>query len=200
MLENKLNITNQADLANQEEKISKQKAKTLFESNQLDQLPIGTFQSLAEIHRILFEDIYYFAGKIRDVNIAKDNFKFAPRIFLMQSLEYIDNLPHSNFDQIVDKYSDMNIAHPFREGNGRAMRIWLDCMLKKALGQVVDWNQINKDAYFSAIIRSHVSTGELKYLLQQHLTQDLSAHTFMKGLDASYFYEGYSLYKTEDLQ
>ena len=199
MLENKLGAASQAELANLEEKISKKKAKELFESGTLDKIAIGTFKGLSEIHRALFEDIYAFAGKVRDVNIAKGNFRFAPRIYLMQSLEYIDNLPHGSFDEIVDKYVDMNIAHPFREGNGRSMRIWLDCMFKSVLGRVVDWNGIDKDEYFNAMARSPVSSGELKYLLQHALTADLSMQTFMKGIDASYYYEGYYEYKTEDL-
>lgn len=199
VLENKLGIGNAAELAREEERLTKKQAKNLIETGSLFEFEIGTFKGLAAIHQVLFAEIYDFAGKIRDVNIAKDNFQFAPRIFLEQSLAYIDKLPHQTFDQIVDKYADMNIAHPFREGNGRAMRLWLDCMLKDQLGQVVDWNSIDKDEYLTAMIRSHVSTGELKYLLQTHLTDDLSQATFFKGVDASYYYEGYNLYKTEDL-
>ena len=199
MIENKLGITSQLELADQEEKLSKKRAKALFETGALDAIPIGTFAGLSQIHHALFQDIYPFAGKVRDVNLAKDNFQFAPRIFLIQSLEYIDKLPHNTFDTIVDKYADMNVAHPFREGNGRAMRIWLDCMLKSALHQVVDWNNIPKDQYFAAMVRSHVSTGELKYLLQQSLTAELTAQTYMKGVDTSYHYEGYQVYRMEDL-
>lgn len=199
VLENKLGLTSSAELARQEELISKQAAKQLFDSDQLFELEIGTFAGLSAIHKALFSDIYDFAGKIRDVNIAKDNFQFAPRIFLEQSLVYIDKLPHQTFDEIVDKYADMNVAHPFREGNGRAMRLWLDCMLRSSLGQVVDWNRIDKDEYLNAMVRSHVSTGELKYLLLKALTDDLSQQTFFKGLDTSYYYEGYTLFKTEDL-
>lgn len=197
VLANKLGIDNAAELARKEEELSKKKAVQLFESGQLFALEIGTFKGLAQIHEILFEEIYDFAGKIRDVNIAKDNFQFAPRIFLEQSLLYIDKLPHQTFDEIIDKYADMNVAHPFREGNGRSMRIWLDCMLRASLGQVVDWNAVDKDAYFNAMVRSHVSTGELKYLLLKALTDDLGRVTFFKGLDHSYYYEGYNYYQAE---
>ena len=199
MLENKLNITSQAELDREEERLSKMKAKRLFESGKSDFIEVGSFKGLAEIHRILFEDIYNFAGKMRDVNIAKDGFSFAPRIYLEQSLSYIDKLPQTNFDEIVEKYADMNIAHPFCEGNGRSMRIWLDCMLKQVLAKTIDWNQIDKHDYLNAMIRSHVSTGELKYLLQHALKDDLSQESFMKGIDASYYYEGYNEFKTEDL-
>lgn len=199
VLENKLGITNSAELAREEERLTKVRAKQLFESGQLFKLEVGTFAGLSAIHAHLFGDIYDFAGKIRDVNIAKDDFQFAPRIFLEQSLSYIDKLPRDNFDQIVDKYADMNVAHPFREGNGRSMRIWLDCMLRDKLGKIVDWNAIDKDEYLNAMKRSHISTGELKYLLQNTLTNDLSQVAFFKGLDASYYYEGYTLYKTEEL-
>ncbi|WP_155973988.1 protein adenylyltransferase Fic [Streptococcus ruminantium] len=199
VLENKLGITNSAELAREEERLTKKQAKDLLETGTLFGFEIGTFKGLAAIHKALFAEVYDFAGKIRDVNIAKDNFQFAPRIFLEQSLTYIDRLPHQTFDEIVDKYADMNIAHPFCEGNGRSMRLWLDCMLQAQLGKVVDWNAIDKEEYLNAMIRSHVSTGELKYLLQNHLTDDLSQATFFKGIDASYYYEGYTLYKTEDL-
>ncbi|MGT2756308.1 protein adenylyltransferase Fic [Streptococcus ovuberis] len=199
VLENKLGLTNSADLARQEELLSKQAAKNLFDSGQLFKIEVGTFEGLSAIHKALFSDLYDFPGKIRDVNIAKDNFQFAPRIFLEQSLAYIDKLPHQTFDEIVDKYADMNVAHPFREGHGRAMRLWLDCLLRVSLGQVVDWNRIDKDEYFNAMVRSHVSTSELKYLLLKALTDDLSQQTFFKGLDTSYYYEGYTLFKTEDL-
>ncbi|MBP2622423.1 protein adenylyltransferase Fic [Streptococcus oricebi] len=199
VLANKLGITNSAELAREEERLTKVRAKQLFESGQLFAFEVGSFAGLSAIHAQLFGDIYDFAGHIRDVNIAKDDFQFAPRIFLEQSLAYIDKLPHETFDEIVDKYADMNIAHPFREGNGRAMRIWLDCMFRDKLGKIVDWNAIDKDNYLNAMKRSHVSTGELKYLLQKTLIDDLSQVTFFKGLDASYYYEGYTLYKTEDL-
>lgn len=199
VLENKLGIEHSAELARAEEELSKRKAAQLFETGQLFQFEVGTFKGLSLTHQALFEDIYDFAGKIRDLNIAKDNFQFAPRIFLEQSLAYIDKLPHQTFDDIVDKYADMNIAHPFREGNGRSMRIWLDCMFRPSLGKVVDWNQIAKDDYFNAMVRSHVSTGELKYLLLNTLTDDLGQATFFNGIDHSYYYEGYNLYRTEDL-
>lgn len=199
VLENKLGLTNSMELRREEERLSKIQAKLLFETGQLFSIEIGTFKGLAEIHRKLFEEIYDFAGKIRTVNIAKAGFQFAPRIFLEQSLEYIDKLPHTTFDEIVEKYADMNVAHPFREGNGRATRLWLDAMLHEQLGKIVDWNQINKDEYLQAMIRSTVATGELKYLLQNALTTDMSKATFFKGIDASYAYEGYMEFKAEDL-
>ncbi|MGO2657634.1 MAG: protein adenylyltransferase Fic [Lactococcus lactis] len=199
VLNNKLGITNSAELAKQEEILTKKRAKELFESGKFDEIEIGTFKGLSEIHQFLFQDIYEFAGKIRDVNIAKGDFQFAPRIFLEQSLAYIDKLPQETFDEIIDKYADMNVAHPFREGNGRSTRIWLDMILKAKLKKFVDWNNIDKEAYLSAMIRSHVSTGELKYLIQNALTDDLSKDSFFKGLDASYYYEGYNEIKTEDL-
>lgn len=195
VLKNKLGIENSAELARLEEQISKKKAAQLLKNSQLFQIEVETFAGLAHIHQTFFEDIYDFARKIRDVNIAKDNFQFAPRIFLEQSLAYIDKLPHETFDEFVEKYADMNIAHQFREGNERSMRIWLDFML----GKVVDWNSIDKDEYFNAMIRSHVSTGELKYLLLHSLTDDLGQATYFKGIDHSYYYEGYNLYRTEDL-
>ncbi|MBG9455752.1 cell division protein Fic [Lysinibacillus sphaericus] len=199
VLKNKLGIENQAELSRQEERLSKIKAKALFESGKIDEIEVGTFKGLSEIHAYLFGEIYEFAGKIRDVNIAKGDFRFAPRIFLEQSLAYIDELPQNTFDEIIDKYADMNVAHPFREGNGRATRIWLDCILKQKLGKIVDWNSIDKDEYLSAMIRSSVSTGELKYLIQNTLTDDLSKESLFKGIDASYYYEGYTEFKTEDL-
>ncbi|GAB2026135.1 protein adenylyltransferase Fic [Lactovum odontotermitis] len=199
ILENKLGIENQAELNREEEKISKLKAKMLFESGKIDSFEIGTFKGLSDIHRYLFDEIYDFAGKIRDVNIAKGDFQFAPRIYLEQSLAYIDKEPQETFDEIIDKYADMNVAHPFREGNGRATRIWLDCILKDKLGKIVDWNAIDKDEYLSAMIRSHVNTGELKYLIQKALTDDLSKESLFKGVDASYFYEGYDAFRVEEL-
>ena len=194
-----MGITSSAELAREEERLTNVRVKQLFGSGQLFAFEVGTFAGLSAIHHYLFSGIYDFAGKIRDVNIAKDNFQFAPRIFLEQSLQYIDKLPHDNFDQVVDKYADMNIAHPFREGNGRAMRIWLDCMLRQKLGKVVDWNVIDKDEYLNAMKRSAVSTGELKYLLLNNLTDDLTQTRFFKGMDASYYYEGYNLYQTGEL-
>ena len=189
-MDNKLGTTNSAQLTDAEEKLTKKQAALLFQTGDLFKMEVGTFAGLSAIHHYLFSDIYDFAGKIRDVNIAKDNFQFAPRIFLEQSLQYIDKLPHDNFDQVVDKYADMNIAHPFREGNGRTMR---------KLGKVVDWNAIDKDEYLNAMKRSAVSTGELKYLILNNLTDDLSQTSFFKGVDASYYYEGYSLYQTGEL-
>ncbi|HDR7922690.1 TPA: Fic family protein [Bacillus paranthracis] len=199
VLKNKLGLTNSAELAREEERLSKIKAKELFDTGKIDKIEVGTFKGLAEIHKQLFSEIYSFAGKMRDVNIAKGNFQFAPRIFLEQSLKYIDELPHKTFDEILDKYADMNVAHPFRDGNGRSMRIWLDCMLKQELGKIADWNIIEKDEYLNAMIRSSVSTGELKYLVQNALTDDLSMEILFKGIDASYYYEGYTEFKTEDL-
>ena len=199
VLDNKLGITNSIELAREEERLTKIRAKELFESGRLFDLEVGTFAILSDIHKSLFGDIFEFAGNVPDVNIAKDCFQFAPPMFLIQSLEYIDRLPHNSFDDIIDKYADMNIAHPFRKGNGRSMRIWLDCMLRDKLQQVLDWSSIDKDEYLNATKRSHVSTGELNYLLQQHLTDDLDKMVFLKGLDASYYYEGYTLYKTVEL-
>ena len=200
MLENKLNITNQVELSIAEEKISKQKAKQLFDSGDINKAEVGTFAGLAFIHAYLFSDIYDFAGKIREVNIAKGDFRFAPLMYLAQSLAHIDAMPQSSFDEIIEKYVEMNIAHPFREGNGRATRIWLDLILKKELRQVVDWNLVDKDDYLSAMQRSVVKDIEIKVLLKQALTHQIDDRTlFMKGIDVSYFYEGYSEFKTENL-
>ncbi len=199
-LENKLNITNQVELAKAEEKISKQKAKQLFDSGDIAKVEVGTFKGLAFIHAYLFEDIYDFAGKIREVNIAKGNFRFAPLMYLQASLEHIDAMSQSSFDQIIEKYVEMNIAHPFREGNGRATRIWLDLILKKELKQVVDWNKVDKDEYLSAMQRSVVKDVEIKTLLKAALTDQIDDRAlFMKGIDVSYYYEGYSEFKTEEL-
>ena len=199
-LENKLNITNQVELAKAEEKISKQKAKQLFDSGNMAKVEVGTFTGLSFIHTYLFEDIYDFAGKIREVNIAKGNFRFAPLMYLQQSLEHINAMPQCSFDEIIEKYVEMNIAHPFREGNGRATRIWLDLILKKELKQVVDWNRVDKDDYLSAMQRSVVKDIEIKALLKQALTDQIEDRAlFMKGIDVSYYYEGYSEFKTEDL-
>ena len=199
MLENKLGIIAQAELNREEERLSKIKAKWMFESGEIDRLEIGTFKGLSDIHRILFEDIYDFAGKIREVNIAKDNFRFAPIMYLETSLSYIDNMPESTYDEIVEKYVEMNIAHPFREGNGRAARIWLDLMFKRTLGCIVDWNSIDKDDYLSSMKRSPIKDVEIKALLKSALTDDLSRESFMKGIDASYYYEGYYEFNIEDL-
>ncbi len=200
VLENKLNITNQVELGRAEEKISKQKVKQLFDTEEIKKIEVGTFAGFAQIHRILFEDIYDFAGKIREVNIAKANFRFAPLMYLKQSLEHIDLMAQGSFDQIIEKYVEMNIAHPFREGNGRATRIWLDVMLKANIRQVIDWNLVDKEAYLSAMERSVVKDIEIKQLLQAALTDKIyDRETFMKGIDVSYYYEGYSEFKTEDL-
>ena len=200
ILENKLNIDNQIDLAKAEEKISKQKAKQFFDSGDINKVEVGTFAGLAFIHAYLFEDIYYFAGKIRTVNIAKGNFRFVPLMYLKQSLKYIDGMPQNNFDKIIEKYVEMNIAHPFREGNGRAMRIWLDLILKKEITQVIDWNLVDKKEYLSAMERSVVNDVEIKTLLRQALTDQIHDRIlFMKGIDISYYYEGYSEFKTDQL-
>lgn len=199
-LKNKLNITNQVELAKAEEKISKQKAKQLFDSGDIAKAEVGIFKGLAFIHAYLFEDIYDFAGKIREVNISKGNFRFAPVLYLAAALEKIDAMPQSNFEQIIEKYVEMNIAHPFREGNGRATRIWLDLILKKELKQVIDWNMVDKDEYLSAMQHSVVRDAEIKALLENALTDQIEdRNLFMKGIDVSYYYEGYSEFKTEEL-
>jgi len=200
ILENKLNITDQIELARAEEKISKQKAQQLFDSGDINKVEIGKFAGLAFIHAYLFEDIYHFAGKIRDVNIAKGDFRFAPLMYLEASLKHIDAMPQSTFDGIIEKYVEMNVAHPFREGNGRATRIWLDLMLKTQIKQVVDWNRVDKEEYLSAMQRSPVKDLEIKTLLKQALTDKIDDRAlFMKGIDVSYYYEGYSEFKTEEL-
>ena len=200
ILENKLNITDQIELAHAEEKISKQKAQQLFDSGDINKVEIGKFAGLAFIHAYLFEDIYHFAGKIRDVNIAKGDFRFAPLMYLEASLKHIDAMPQSTFDGIIEKYVEMNVAHPFREGNGRATRIWLDLMLKTQIKQVVDWNRVDKEEYLSAMQRSPVKDLEIKTLLKQALTDKIDDRAlFMKGIDVSYYYEGYSEFKTEEL-
>lgn len=200
VLANKLNITNQIELNKAEEKISKQKVKQLFESGDINQIEIGTFKGLAEIHTYLFSDIYEFAGNIRDVNIAKGSFRFAPLMYLSQSLDYIDKMPQNNFDKIIEKYVEMNVAHPFREGNGRATRIWLDLILKKELQQVIDWNLVDKENYLSSMERSIIKDIEIKQILHQALTNKINdRELFMKGIDISYYYEGYSEFITKDL-
>jgi len=200
ILENKLNITDQIELAKAEEKISKQKAKQLFDSGDINRVEVGKFAGLAFIHAYLFEDIYCFAGKIRDVNIAKGNTAFARVMHLEASLKHIDAMPQRTFDEIIEKYVEMNVAHPFREGNGRATRIWLDLMFKKEIQQVVDWNRVDKEDYLSAMQRSVIKDLEIKALLKQALTDQIDERTlFMKGIDVSYYYEGYSEFKTEEL-
>lgn len=200
ILENKSGITDPAELARAEERIGKSKANKLFTGGALDALTAGSFQSLAEIHRQLFEDIYDFAGKVRTVNIAKGNFRFTPVIYLEAALATIEKMPQTTFDQIVEKYVEMNIAHPFREGNGRCTRIWLDMMLKKQLQKVIDWSRIDKNDYLLAMERSPVKDLEIKTLLHQSLTDKINdREIYMKGIDASYFYEGYAVYKAEEL-
>ena len=200
MLENKLGITSSPALAEAEERISKKKAVELFESGILDTLEAGKFASLQTIHRALFEDIYDFAGKIRTVNLAKGSFRFAPLMYLDAALQNIDKMPQGNFDQIVEKYVEMNIAHPFREGNGRATRIWLDCMLKKEIGMVVDWSRVDKEDYLLAMERSPIRDIEIKHVLRPALTDQVdSREMFMKGIDHSYYYEGYTAFQTEKL-
>ncbi len=198
--QNKLGITNSADLAREEEKISKKKAIELFEKGLLDKLEAGKFSALKAIHKYLFEDIYDFAGEIRTVNISKGNFRFAPLMYLEAALQNIDKMPQSTFDEIVEKYVEMNIAHPFREGNGRSTRIWLDLILKTEIGQVVDWSKVDKEDYLLAMERSPVKDIEIKHLLKNALTSEIdSREVFMKGIDHSYYYEGYTTFKTEEL-
>ena len=200
VLKNKLNITNQVNLNKTEEKISKEKAIRLFDEGIIDTIKAGTVEGLKQIHKFLFEDIYDFAGQIRDINISKGNFRFAPVMYLEQSLQHIEKMPQSTFDEIVEKYVEMNIAHPFREGNGRATRIWLDLIFKKELKMVVDWNKIDKDDYLSAMIRSPIKNIEIKYLLQGALTDKINdREIFMKGIDVSYYYEGYDEYDIHKL-
>ena len=200
ILDNKLGITNQIELARAEEKISKQKAKQLFDSGDINKVEIGTFKGLSFIHNYLFCDIYDFAGIMRTVNISKDDFRFAPLMYLEASLKHIDSMPQSNFDEIIEKYVEMNIAHPFREGNGRATRIWLDLILKKEIKQVIDWNLVDKDEYLSAMKRSVVKDIEIKHIFRLALTEQINDRAlFMKGIDISYYYEGYSEFKTEEL-
>ena len=199
-LENKLGITNSAELAREEERISKKKAVELFESGALDKLVPGRFASLQAIHKALFEDIYDFAGELRTVNLAKGNFRFAPLMYLEAALGNIDKMPQSTFDEIIEKYVEMNIAHPFREGNGRSTRLWLDQMLKAGIGQVVDWSKVDKEDYLLAMERSPIKDVEVKVLLKAALTDEInSREVYMKGIDHSYYYEGYTTFKAEDL-
>ena len=200
MLENKLGLTSSAELARMEEQLSKKKAVLLFEKGILDSLPAGMFSTLQAIHRQLFEDIYDFAGEIRKINMAKGNFRFAPLMYLDAALENIDKMPQSDFDEIIEKYVEMNIAHPFREGNGRSARIWLDHMLKQEIDKVIDWSKVDKEDYLLAMERSPVKDIEIKYLLKNALTDEVdSCEVYMKGIDHSYYYEGYTIFKTEEL-
>ena len=200
-LENKLGITDSSVLAREEEKISKKKALELFETGYLDTLTAGTFESLSLIHKYLFDEIYEFAGKMREVNIAKGNFRFAPLMYLQAALDSIDKMPQKDFDAIIEKYVEMNIAHPFREGNGRATRIWLDLILKKELGKVVDWSLVDKEDYLLAMERSPIKDIEIKHILKNALTDQINdREVYMKGIDTSYYYEGYTTFKTEDLK
>ena len=200
MLENKLGITDPAELAREEEKISKLNAKRMFDESFLDTLPVGKFVTLQKIHRYLFMEIYDFAGEIRTVNLSKGNFTFAPVIYLESAIKNIEKMPQSTFDEIVEKYVEMNVAHPFREGNGRSTRIWLDHILKNEIGKVVDWSKVDKEDYLLAMERSPIRDTEIKYVLKNALTKKINdREVFMKGIDNSYYYEGYNTYKTQDL-
>jgi len=200
VLDNKLGLLNQVALAKAEEKISKQKAKDLHDTGKINEMEIGTFKGLSDIHRYLFSDIYNFAGEIRQVNIANGNFRFAPVMYLKASLDHIDSMPQNTYDDIIKKYVEMNIAHPFREGNGRSTRIWLDLILKNEINKIVDWNLVDKEDYLSAMERSPVNNLEIRYLLLEALTDKVDdRELYLKGIDVSYYYEGYSEYATEDL-
>lgn len=200
MLDNKLGITNEIELAKEEERITKLKALELFDTNKINEFEVGTFKGLADIHEYLFSSIYYFAGKIRDVNLAKGNFRFAPAMYLKEALKKIDNMSEDTFDSIIKKYIEMNVAHPFREGNGRSTRIWLDMVLKKELGKVIDWGKVDKEEYLLAMERSPIKDTELKILLSSALTDKINdREVYMKGIDASYKYEGYNTYTMEEL-
>ena len=198
MLENKLGLTSSAELAREEERISKKKAAMLFENHILDNLESGKFSTLQAIHKYLFDEIYDFAGKLRTVNIAKGNFRFAPLMYIEPALKNIDEMPQSNFDEIIEKYVEMNIAHPFREGNGRSTRIWLDHMLKTEIGKVIDWSKVDKEDYLLAMERSPIRDIEIKYVLKSALTDEInSREVYMKGIDHSYYYEGYTAFKAD---
>ena len=200
MLENKLGITNEIELSKEEERITKLKALELFDSGKIDEIEVGTFAGLAKIHYFLFNDVYYSAGKIRNDNIAKGNFRFASVLYLDDILNKIDEMPQDTYEDIIKKYVEMNIAHPFREGNGRSTRIWLDMILKKELGKVVDWSKVNREDYLLAMERSPIKDTEIKLLLQSALTDDVNSRmVYMKGIDASYLYEGYNTYSLEEL-
>ena len=199
-LENKLGITDSSELAREEERISKKKAIELYDEGLLDRLETGKFSALSFIHEYLFDEIYVFAGKVRDVNIAKGTFRFAPVMYIASALEHVSNMPQSTFDEIVEKYVEMNIVHPFREGNGRSTRIWLDLMLKNELGRVVDWSKVSKEDYLLAMERSPVKDIEIKYILKNALTDKINdRELYMKGIDNSYHYEGYTAFKAEEL-
>ena len=200
VLKNRLGLSSSVELAHAEEKISKKKAIELFENDRLSQLEAGTFRSLQAIHKYLFDEIYDFAGELRTVNISKGSFRFASVMYLESAIASIDHMPQSNFDEIIEKYIEMNIAHPFREGNGRSMRIWLDVMLRAELHKVIDWSKVDKDDYLLAMERSPVKDYEIKHLLQNALTDDIhSREMYMKGIDHSYYYEGYTTFKVEEL-
>ena len=199
-LENKLGITDSVQLAREEERISKKKAAQMFEAGYLNRLEPGSMESLIKIHQYLFDEIYEFTGAIRQVNIAKGNFRFAPVMYLKEALKNIEKMPQSTYDEIIEKYVEMNVAHPFREGNGRSMRIWLDCILKVELGKVIDWSKVDKDDYLLAMERSPIKDVEIKYLLKEALTDKIDdREVYMKGIDYSYYYEGYTTYKTDEL-
>lgn len=200
ILENRLNITDSDELAREEERISKKKAVQLFDNKFLDSFPAGKFDTLQAIHKYMFEDVFDFAGEIRTVNLAKGNFRFAPSMYLQAALDNIDKMPQSTFDEIIEKYVEMNIAHPFREGNGRSTRIWLDHILKNEIGKVVDWSKVDKEDYLLAMERSPIKDVELKVLLKGALTDEInSREVYMKGIDQSYYYEGFTDFKTEEL-
>ena len=200
MLENKLGLTSSAELAREEERISKKKAAILFENHILDNLKSGKFSTLQTIHKYLFDEIYDFAGKLRTVNIAKGNFRFAPLMYIESALKNIDEMPQSNFDEIIEKYVEMNIAHPFREGNGRSTRIWLDHMLKTEIGKVIEWSKVDKEDYLLAMERSPIRDIEIKYVLKNALSDEIdSREVYMKGIDHSYYYEGYTAFKADEL-
>ena len=200
IIENKLGLADSSELARVEEKLSKKKALEMYESGKLESLPAGTFFSLSEIHKMLFSEIYDFAGQIRTINIAKGNFRFAPVMYLEAAIKHIEAMPQSNFDEIIEKYVEMNVAHPFREGNGRSTRIWLDQILKKEIGMVIDWSMVDKDDYLLAMERSPIKDIEIKYILKNALTDKVNdREMYMKGIDNSYYYEGYTVYKISEL-
>ena len=200
MLENKLGITNEVELSKEEERLTKLKALELFDTNKINEFEVGTTKGLCDIHKYLFSDVYEFAGKIRDVNLAKGNFRFAPAMYLEEALKKIDNMSEDNFDDIIKKYIEMNIAHPFREGNGRSTRIWLDMILKNELGQVIDWSKINREEYLLAMERSPIKDTEINLLLKNALTDKINnREVYMKGIDTSYRYEGYNTYTMKEL-